>query len=105
MHPTLELPAHPGVFAVGDILDWREQKQAGKVGAHAAAAAANVVSFLDGRPQTKLYKGAPEMIVVPIGKVRGAAGRVGRADVGCRRTARGTSGSCGGSRWAAGSRV
>ncbi|KIP01404.1 hypothetical protein PHLGIDRAFT_80620 [Phlebiopsis gigantea 11061_1 CR5-6] len=70
--PTLELPAHPGVFAVGDILDWKEQKQAGKVMGHAAAVAANLVSFLDGRPQTKVYKGSPEMIVVPIGKAHGA---------------------------------
>lgn len=67
--PTLELLDHPGVFAVGDILDWREQKQAGKVGNHAAVVGSNLVSFLTGKPQAKVYKGSMEMIVVPIGKV------------------------------------
>ncbi len=66
---TLELPEHPGVFAAGDIIDWREQKQAGKAPAHAAVVAANVASFLAGRAQTKAYKGSMEMIVIPVGKV------------------------------------
>lgn len=67
--PTLELQDHPGVFAVGDIINWKEQKQAGKAIGHAGVVAANLVSFLDGKPQTKPYKGSPEMIVVPVGKV------------------------------------
>lgn len=66
---TLELPEHPGVFAAGDIINWREQKQAGKAPAHAAVVAANVASFLAGRPQTKAYKGSTEMILIPVGKV------------------------------------
>ena len=68
--PTLELLDHPGVYAVGDILDWPEQKQAGKVGGHAGVVAANLVSFLSGNAQVKVYKGMPEIIVIPIGKVR-----------------------------------
>lgn len=69
--PTLEVPDHPGVFAAGDILDWREQKQAGKVMGHAAVVAANVVAFLQGRPQKKVYKGSIEMIIIPVGRTIG----------------------------------
>ena len=66
---TLELPEHPGVFAAGDIINWREQKQAGKASKHGVVVAANVASFLAGQPQTKAYKGSMEMIAIPVGKV------------------------------------
>ena len=56
--PTFELQNHPGIFAVGDIIDWPEQKQAGKVMAHAEIAVANLMSFLEGKPLAKVYKGA-----------------------------------------------
>lgn len=68
--PTLEVQGHPGVFAIGDIIDWPEQKQAAKAPAHAATAAANVASFLNGAPLKSEYKGSPEAIIIPIGKVR-----------------------------------
>ncbi|OBZ71613.1 Apoptosis-inducing factor 2 [Grifola frondosa] len=70
--PTLELPAHPGVFAVGDIIEWNEQKQAAKAGAHIAVVAANIVSFLQDKPLKKEYKGSLEMIVIPVGKNGGS---------------------------------
>ena len=68
--PTLEIDGHPGVFALGDIIAWREQKQAGKLLGHVPVAVANIASFLAGTPQKKAYKGSTEMILVPIGKVR-----------------------------------
>ena len=68
--PTLELLDHPGIFALGDIISWKEQKQAGKILGQAPVVAANVVSFLSGTPQQKQYKGKAEMILIPIGKVR-----------------------------------
>ncbi len=67
--PTLELQDHPGVFAAGDIIDWKEQKQAGKAPNHAGIVAPNVVSFLAGTTQKKVYKGSIEMIIIPVGKV------------------------------------
>lgn len=70
VEPTLQIRGHPGHFAIGDIIDWREQKQAAKAPSHAAVAAANVASFLNGAPQRSVYKGSVEMIVLPIGKVR-----------------------------------
>lgn len=66
----LEVPGHPGVFAGGDIIDWEEQKQAAKAATHAQVLIANVTSFLEGKPLKKAYKGSPELIVIPIGKVR-----------------------------------
>ena len=58
------------MFAVGDIIDLPEQKQAMKAMGHASVAAANVVSFVQDRPLKKAYKGSPEMILIPLGKVR-----------------------------------
>ncbi|RPD71640.1 FAD/NAD(P)-binding domain-containing protein [Lentinus tigrinus ALCF2SS1-7] len=68
----LEVPGHPGVFAVGDIIDWKEQKQGAKANTHVKVVSANVVSFLHGQPLKKEYKGSPEMILIPLGKSGGA---------------------------------
>lgn len=69
MSPTLEVLNHPGVFALGDIIDWPEQKQLGKAPGQLAVAVANVQSFFAGQKLAKLYKSPPEMIFIPIGKV------------------------------------
>lgn len=69
MQPTLEVQGHPGIFAIGDIIEWKEQKQAGKASYHASVAVANLLSFLNGQPQLKKYKSMPEMIIIPVGKV------------------------------------
>lgn len=66
---TLQVKGHPGVFALGDIIDWEEQKQASKAGAHAGVVVANVLSYIAGRPVKKVYGGTPEFILIPIGKV------------------------------------
>lgn len=68
--PTLELQSHPGVFALGDIIDWPEQHQAAKAAGQIDVVLPNVISFLNGTPQKKVYKGAFEMIGVTIGRVR-----------------------------------
>ena len=56
-------------IAAGDIIDWKEQKQAAKANTHVQVVSANVVSFLEGKPYKKKYKGSPEMILIPLGKV------------------------------------
>ncbi|KAH9947019.1 hypothetical protein B0H21DRAFT_692666 [Amylocystis lapponica] len=73
IRPTFELRDHPGVFAVGDIIAWDEQKQAAKAPAHIAVAAPNIASFLAGAPLAKAYKGSKEVILIPVGKNGGAA--------------------------------
>ncbi|KAK2464741.1 hypothetical protein APHAL10511_003159 [Amanita phalloides] len=70
--PTFQLPDYPEIFALGDIIDWKEQKQLTKAQAHAAIVAANVDAYLSGRTLTS-YKGSPEMIVITLGKHAGVS--------------------------------
>lgn len=67
--PTLQLPAHPSIFALGDIIDWNEQKQAFKSQGHGAVIAANILSLVKGSKAEKKYKTGPEIIIVTNGKV------------------------------------
>ncbi|KAK0481558.1 hypothetical protein IW261DRAFT_1471290 [Armillaria novae-zelandiae] len=70
--PTLQLASYPEIFALGDILDWKEQKQAAKADAHAALVSTNVLNYLDSKP-LKNYKGSYELILVTNGKNGGTA--------------------------------
>ncbi|CAL1715396.1 unnamed protein product [Somion occarium] len=77
VNPTLEIVNHPGVFALGDIIDWREQKQAAKAGnGHVPVVATNIQGYIAGQPLNKIYKGSPEMILVPLGR-SGGSGYIG----------------------------
>lgn len=68
--PTLQLPSDPRIFAAGDIIDFKEQKQVGKYGGHVAVIVPNVISVLEGQTPSKEYKGPPlEAIFITIGKV------------------------------------
>ena len=67
--PTLQLPEHPNIFALGDIINWNEQKQFMKVtSGHVPIVVNNVAAYLSGRT-LKPYKGVPEIITVTVGKV------------------------------------
>ncbi|KAJ3518632.1 hypothetical protein NMY22_g13576 [Coprinellus aureogranulatus] len=70
---TLQLPNHPRIFAAGDVIDWNEQKQAGKAPGHAAVIAKNAFALLSGGEASTLYKGSPEMILVTVGRNGGGA--------------------------------
>jgi len=70
---TLQLKSHPAIFAVGDIVDWKEQKQAAKANGHGPVVVANVLHFLAGQPVRKEYGGFPEMIMITNGKKGGSA--------------------------------
>ncbi|KAG2367790.1 hypothetical protein BDR07DRAFT_1326286 [Suillus spraguei] len=69
--PTMQLLNHPSIFALGDIIDWNEQKQIAKLKWHVPVVVTNVASFLNGVTPTKKYAGAPEMIVITNGKKGG----------------------------------
>lgn len=71
IQPTMQLLTHPSIFAVGDIIDRVEQKQAAKIRWHVPVAVANIISFLNGVTPTKQYTGAPELIVITNGKKGG----------------------------------
>jgi len=67
--PTLQLPSQRSIFALGDIVDWNEQKQAFKAGSHAPIVTANILSLLNGSKLQKRYKTGPEVILVSNGRV------------------------------------
>jgi len=68
---TFQLPSHPNVYAIGDVTDWAEQKQAAKAPKHAQIAAANILSQLSGGAPKKNYSGQPELIIITNGKKHG----------------------------------
>ncbi|KAF7349341.1 Apoptosis-inducing factor [Mycena sanguinolenta] len=67
VQPTLQLHKYPNIFAAGDIVEWKEQKQAIKAGAHAKIVTQNVLSYINGR-SLKNYSSAFEAILVTNGK-------------------------------------
>ncbi|KAF9026133.1 FAD/NAD(P)-binding domain-containing protein [Hymenopellis radicata] len=71
--PTLQLLNHSEIFALGDITDIKEQKQAAKAQLHAGVVSANILSYIKNGTAPKKYKGAPEMILVTNGKEDGLA--------------------------------
>lgn len=66
---TFQLPSHPNIYAIGDVTDWAEQKQAAKAPKHAQIAAANILSQLNDGVPKKNYSGQPELIIITNGKV------------------------------------
>ncbi len=68
VRPTLQLPDHPEIFALGDMVDWPEVKQALKAIAHAKIVIANVLSYLKDKP-LKSYGGSHEALMLTGGKV------------------------------------
>ncbi|KAF5381835.1 hypothetical protein D9757_008355 [Collybiopsis confluens] len=83
--PTLQLPGHPNIFALGDIIDWDEQKSARKAAnvqapkvqaniieylqlAEAAGESSGVVDLAASRKSAK-YAGGTEMSIITNGKV------------------------------------
>ncbi|KAJ7631126.1 hypothetical protein FB45DRAFT_917584 [Roridomyces roridus] len=65
--PTLQLLDHPEIFAMGDVINYVEQKTAMKASAHGGVVAGNIVALFAGK-SLKPYKGSVEMIVVTNGK-------------------------------------
>jgi len=69
VRPTLQLHDHPNIFAFGDAIDWKEQKQAAKAGNHLKILLENISAFIS-NGTLKEYAGSTEMIAVTNGKVR-----------------------------------
>lgn len=68
---TFQLESHPNIYAIGDVIDWSEQKQVVKAMKHAEVAAANILSQVNGGSANKKYTNQPELIVIINGKVSG----------------------------------
>ncbi|KAJ7243177.1 FAD/NAD-P-binding domain-containing protein [Mycena haematopus] len=73
--PTLQLHNYPNIFAAGDIVEWKEQKQAIKAGVHAKIVTQNVLNYING-VSLKNYTSGFEIILVTNGK-RGGISYIG----------------------------
>ncbi|KAF7297054.1 BRO1 domain-containing protein [Mycena indigotica] len=62
------LIGHSNIFALGDAIDYVEQKQVMKAMAHSGIFTANIVALDSGSTKLKPYKGSTEMIIVTNGK-------------------------------------
>ncbi|TFK28571.1 FAD/NAD(P)-binding domain-containing protein [Coprinopsis marcescibilis] len=72
VQPTFEVLYHPGIFALGDIVDLPEVKQLAKIDSgHANVVVSNVMSFLNQEPMVRTYRGQIEIMAVSIGRERG----------------------------------
>ena len=67
---TFQLKSYSNIYAIGDVVDWEEQKQAAKAPKHAQIAAANILAQISGGAPKKNYSGQPELIIITNGKVR-----------------------------------
>jgi len=68
---TLQLIAHPTIFAAGDATDWDESKQVVPANFQAAVVVSNILALLNGKEATKIYKPPPTSILVSNGRSRG----------------------------------
>lgn len=77
--PTLQLKSNPRVFALGDVIEWPEQRMLAKTGPHAGIVTHNVIAILGGLQRgrdlgtvrgLKNYGGFMEAILVTNGQVR-----------------------------------
>ncbi|KIO28784.1 hypothetical protein M407DRAFT_229352 [Tulasnella calospora MUT 4182] len=72
--PTLRVPLSNGkanVYAVGDVIDWQEQKQLAKVPYHVAVVVPNILASIQGQKAPKVYGGFMEAILLPAGPSAG----------------------------------
>ncbi|KAF8574057.1 FAD/NAD(P)-binding domain-containing protein [Ramaria rubella] len=65
--PTLQVTGFPGIFAAGDILDWKEVKQFVKGQFHIGTLSQNILSYLNGKPLSAEYKTKFEGILLSNG--------------------------------------
>ncbi|KAF9518256.1 hypothetical protein BS47DRAFT_1375404 [Hydnum rufescens UP504] len=68
--PTLQVPLQNGktnVFAMGDIIEWKEQRQYAKAMKHKSIVAKNIIAALNGWNPPVRYKGSEELLAVSIG--------------------------------------
>ncbi|PAV22087.1 FAD NAD(P)-binding domain-containing [Pyrrhoderma noxium] len=70
--PTLQLPQHPDIFALGDIISFQEQKSLAKVPAQVSVVLSNITSLITGKSPKSVYKGSTEGIFITNGKNHGA---------------------------------
>jgi len=69
--PTFQSVAAPHIFALGDITDYKEQKQLAKIFTQVPIVSSNILSLLQGKTPGSRYNGGMEAIVLTSGKYAG----------------------------------
>lgn len=67
VHPTLQVASHPNIFAIGDIIEWNEQKQVLKAYGHASTVSQNILKLGAGQP-LKNYQSMNESLCCTTGR-------------------------------------
>jgi apoptosis-inducing factor 2 len=83
--PTLQLPGHPNVFALGDV-STLTPKMAGRAGRQAQLVADNIRALIDGG-QLQTHEPSPDAILVTFGPDGGAAQLPGQDEIAGAETA------------------
>ena len=66
---SMQVQGYSRIYAMGDLIEWKEQKQIMKTYGHAAAIGVNILEAVEGRKAKKEYGGSSEMISISIGPV------------------------------------
>jgi apoptosis-inducing factor 2 len=66
---TMQVFNYPRIFAGGDAIEWDEQKQVTKYGAHASVIVENIVALLQKKQPSALYSGSYELISISNGRI------------------------------------
>lgn len=82
----LSLPAHPNLFAIGDVTAIPEPKRARAAAAHAQVVAANISALIKGDGPLTRYEPEADSIVLPLGPAGGATYAPGRGVLGAAPT-------------------
>lgn len=78
---SFRIKGHPKLFALGDLADLPEQRQAAKIPGHVSVAALNIISLLKEGKVYSEYEGQKELIIVTVGS-KGGAGWVMGVNIG-----------------------
>ncbi|MFJ8026780.1 FAD-dependent oxidoreductase [Streptomyces sp. NPDC096311] len=79
---TLQVKGQDAVFALGDITDVAEPKQASAANRHVEVVAGNIKALIEGRRELAAYQPGPAAIILPLGPTGGAAQFPGRGIAG-----------------------
>ncbi|MFD7378807.1 FAD-dependent oxidoreductase [Streptomyces mirabilis] len=79
---TLQVKGQDTVFALGDITDIAEPKQASAANRHVEVVAGNIKALIEGKRELAAYQPGPAAIILPLGPTGGAAQLPGRGIAG-----------------------
>ncbi|MGW1027930.1 FAD-dependent oxidoreductase [Streptomyces sp. NPDC002577] len=79
---TLQVKGQDTVFALGDITDVAEPKQASAANRHVEVVAGNIKALIEGKQELAAYQPGPAAIILPLGPTGGAAQLPGRGIAG-----------------------